>query len=127
MFWDIEITPEEEEEMIEKVAVQIHEYGMDVGAILMLESVKPLAFMGGQMGRFILSPFLLAFGESISRGGDKFFTIFEKHENVEKLISLLEKMAKEEKPKEAEKPKEEQAILTEKPPPKKGWRRFLPF
>ena len=127
MFWDMEVTPEDEEEMIRKAAETIHKYGMDVAAILFLESVKPLAYIGGQMGRFFLSPFLPAFGESIGRGGEKFLTIFEKRENVEKLITLLEKMAKEEKPKEAEKPKEEQAIPTEKPPPKKGWRRFLPF
>jgi hypothetical protein len=128
LFWDVEVTPEDEEDMIQKVAEQIHKYGMDVAAILMLESVKPLAYIGGQMGRFFLSPFLPAFGESIGRGGEKFFTIFEKRENVEKLITLLEKMAKEEeKPKETEKPKEEQATTTEKPTPKKGWRRFIPF
>lgn len=126
----MEITPEDEEEMIRKIAEKIHKYGMDVAAILFIESVKPLAYIGGQMGRLFISPFLPAFGENIGQGGEKFFTIFEKRENVEKLITLLEKMAKEEekKPKEkSEKPKEEQKTEAEEAPPKMGWRRFLPF
>ena len=130
MFWDLEITEEDEEEMIKKIAEKIHKYGMDVAAILMLESVKPLAYIGGQMGRFFISPFLPALGENIGQGGEKFFMIFEKRDNVEKLITLLEKMAKEEekKPKEkSEKPKEEQKTEAEEAPPKMGWRRFLPF
>ena len=129
MFWDMEVTPEDEEEMIRKAAETIHKYGMEVAAILMLESVKPLAYIGGQMGRFFISPFLPALGENIGRSGEKLFMIFERRENVEKLIMLLEKMAKEEeKPRaEPEKPKEEQAKDAEGAPQKRGWRRFLPF
>lgn len=127
MFWDLEVTPEDEEEMIRKVAEQIHKYGMEVAAILMLESVKPLAYIGGQMGRFFVAPFLPAFGEKIGLGGEKFLTTFEKRENVEKLIVMLEKLA-EEKPKaEPEKIKEEQTKEAEGAPKKRGWRRFLPF
>lgn len=122
MFWDLEVTPEDEEEMIRKVAEQIHKYGMEVAAILMLESVKPLAYIGGQMGRFFVAPFLPAFGENIGLGGEKLLTTFEKRENVEKLIVMLEKLAKEE-----EKPKEERAEEAEGAPKKRGWRRFLPF
>ena len=119
MFLDLGITPEEEEEMIKKAAEKIHQYGMDVAAILMLESVKPLVFIGGQMGRVFISPFLPVLGDNIEREGEKFFRIFEKRENVEKLILLLEKME--------EKPKEEQTTQKEEAPQKKGWRRFLPF
>lgn len=129
MFWDLEVTPEDEEEMIRKVAEQIHKYGMEVAAILMLESVKPLAYIGGQMGRLFVAPFLPAFGENIGLGGEKLLTTFEKRENVEKLIVMLEELAKEEKkPKaEPEKTKEEQTKEAEGAPRKRGWRRFLPF
>lgn len=128
MFWDMEITPEDEDDMIRKTAEKIHKYGMDVAAILFIESVKPLTYIGGQMGRFFISPFLPAFGESIGQSGEKFFRVFEKRENVEKLISLLEEMAKEEeeKPKKSEKPEEEKAE-TEEESPRRGWRRFIPF
>ena len=129
MFWDVEVTPEDEEEMIKSAAEKIHKYGMDVAAILMLESVKPLTYIGGQMGRFFVSPFLPALGEKIGQSGEKFFTVFEKRENVEKLITLLEEMAKEEDKmkEESKKAKKAQEAEAEETPQKKGWRRFLPF
>lgn len=132
MYWDVEITPEDEEEMIRKVAEQIHKYGMEVAAILFIESIRPLTYIGAQMGRFFVSPFLPAFGENIGISGEKFLQIFEKRGNVEKLLTTLEELAKEEpkKPKKkAEKPKEEDVTVTEseEAPPKKGWRRFFPF
>lgn len=129
MYWDLEVTPEEEEEMIRAAAEKIHKYGMEVAAIMFLESVKPLAYIGGQMGRFFVSPFLPAFGDSIGRGGEKLITIFEKRENVEKLITLLEELAQEEERRveEPEAPEEEQATAEGEAPKKRGWRRFLPF
>jgi hypothetical protein len=42
LYWDIEVTPEDEDEMISKIAEKIHQYGLDLPAILMIESVKPL-------------------------------------------------------------------------------------
>jgi len=129
LFWEIEVTPEDEEEMIKSIAEKIHKYGMDVAAILMLESVKPLTYIGGQMGRFFVSPFLPALGEKIGQSGEKFFTVFEKRENVEKLITLLEEMAKEEDKmkEESKKAKKAQEAEAEETPREKGWRRFLPF
>jgi len=42
------------------------------------------------MGRLFVSPFLPALGENIGISGEKFLQIFEKHENVEKLIKTIE-------------------------------------
>lgn len=132
MYWDMEITPEDEEEMIRKVAEKIHQYGMEVAAILMVESLKPLTFVGTQMGRFFINPFLPAFGDEIGMTGEKFFQVFEKRENVERLLETLEELASG----EGKSPKEETEISaedestaaeSEEAPPKKGWRRFLPF
>lgn len=78
MFWNQKISPEDEERMINMIAEGVHKYGMDLPAILMLESFKPLAYIGGVMGRFFLSPFLPFFGENINQQGEKFLTIFEK-------------------------------------------------
>ena len=110
----------------------MHSYGMDVPAILFLETVKPLTYIGSQMGRFFLSPFLPAFGENIGVNGEKFLQIFEKHENVEKLIKAVEELTREEEErKRAEKAKklEEKRSKTEtgEAPKNKGWRRFIPF
>ena len=132
MYWDIEVTPEDEDEMIRKIAQKIHKYGLDIAAIIMFESVKPLSYIGAQMGRFFFSPFLPAFGENLGVSGEKFLQIFEKHENVEKLIKAVEKLTqKEEEQKKAEKAEklERKSAETEtgEVPKKKGWRRFLPF
>ncbi len=129
MFWDMEITPEDEEETIKSAAEKIHKYGMEVAAILMLESVKPLTYIGGQMGRFFVSPFLPALGEKIGQSGEKFFRVFEKRENVEKLITLLEELVKEEDKakEESKKNKAAQETEAEGKAPKKSWRRYLPF
>lgn len=116
MFRDIDVTPEEEEELIKKAAELVHKYGMEVAAIMLLESVKPLVYIGGQMGRFFLFPFIPFFGEKVTEGSEKFFTVFEKRENVEKLLKLVE-----------EKAKEKETQVREETQPKKGWRRFLPF
>ena len=132
MYYDIEVTPEDEAEMIRKIAEKIHQYGLDVAAILMIESVKPLSFIGAQMGRFFVSPFLPALGENIGMSGEKLFQIFEKHENVEKLIKAVEELTQEEEErKKAEKAKRQEEkrakIEAGEVPEKTGWRRFLPF
>jgi hypothetical protein len=124
LHWDIEVTPKDEDEMIGKIALKIHQYGLDVAAILMLESVKPLSYIGSQMGLVFASPFLPFLGETVSITGEKFLKIFEKRENVEKLIKAVEDLTRKEKElKKAEKSK----MAEGGDPERKGWRRFLPF
>jgi len=132
MYFDVDITPEEKDEMIMKIAQKIHEYELDVAAVLMIESFKPLSYIGSQMGRFFVSPFLPAFGDNIWMDGEKFLQIFEKKENVDKLIKAIEQLTQEEEEqKKVEKVKdlaEKRAeIETEGASNKKGWRQFLPF
>ncbi len=132
LYIDIEVTSEEEDEMIGNIAHKIHEYGLDIAAIIAIGSVRPLSFIGAQMGRFFISPFLPALGGNIGITGEKFFQIMEKQENVEKLIQTIEKMTQEEeeqkKAEKAKKLKEKKAkILEGEEPEKKGWRRLFPF
>ena len=132
MYWDVEVTSEDEDEMIMKIANKIHEYGLDVAAIIMIESVRPLSYIGTQIGRLFVSPFLPAFGENIGIGGEKLFQIFEKRENAEKLIKAVEDLTREEEDrKKLEKAKKNEEKRTkmevEKTLKKKGWRRLLPF
>ena len=91
------MTSEEADQIIRKIAEKIHSYGMDVPAILTLESIKPLAFIGSQMSRLFLSPFLPILGDDISITGEKLMKLFEKRENVEKIITTLEELSNEEK------------------------------
>ena len=107
LFRNERVTSEEEDDMINKVANKIHEYKMDLAAILFLQSFKPLTYVGGQLGRFMIYPFLFFLGKDISQIGEKFFTVFEKKDNIEKLIMLLEKKVKDEDLKEKEMSAEE--------------------
>jgi hypothetical protein len=130
LYWNIELTPEDEEEMIRKIAQSIHSHGMDVAAIFMIESVKPISYIGTQMGRLFFSPILPFFGEDIGISGEKFLQIFAKRDNIEKLIKTVEKLAKEEedrkKDEKAKKLDEKSAEGETGEAPKKGWRRFIP-
>ena len=117
MMWD-EPSDKEKEEMIKKTADTIYEYDMDLIAILVLESMKPLASVGGQLSRYMVAPFIPIVGDKSL----PYLATFQNQENVESLILELEERGKQEeerrkKAKAAEKGKS----------PKKGWRRFLPF
>ena len=131
MYPNIDVTSEDEDEMIGKIAQKIHEYGLDVAAILAIRSFNPMSFIGAQMGRLFVSPFLPAFGENIGISGEKFLQIFEKPENGEKLIKAVEALAREEeerkKTEKAEKLERKRAESDAGETHKKGWRRFLPF
>ena len=129
-FFDYEeITSEEENELIEQVAEKIHEYKMETVAILTLESVKPLAYVGGEMSRVFLAPFLPVLGRDLNEMGEKYITVFEERDNIEKLIQLLEQKVKEEeaenkrKKQERAEKKAEKDVKTEK----KGWLKWWPF
>lgn len=120
MFRVDKVTPKDEEEMIRKAAEKINEYGMDLAAVLFLQTYKPLSYVGGQMGRFMIFPFFYMLGGGITQSAEKFFMIFEDRNNVERLIKLLEKRSIEKDSKKIRKG-------VDNTHQKRGWRRFLPF
>ena len=124
LYFNVDVTSEDENEMIEKVAQMIHEHGFDVAAILLFESLKPLSFVGAQMGRLFISPLLPVLGEKVGISGEKLFQIMEKHENVEKLIQTIERLTQEE---EKRKKVEKAQTVEGGAHKKKGWRRLIPF
>jgi len=136
---DEELTEEEVDEIIRKTAERIRQYGMETFAILTLESVKPLVYIGGEMSRLMISPFLPALGHNANELGENLINVFEERKNVEKLITILEKMArgeydKKEDEQEAEAPEEgqekpeaDEASDEQAKPKKKSWRDWLPF
>ncbi|HUV34292.1 MAG TPA: hypothetical protein VMW22_05135 [Candidatus Desulfaltia sp.] len=126
---DEEVTAEEEAKVIEWTAREFHKYGLETAGILFLESGKPLAFIGSQIGSVFVMPFLPFFGDSAYTKGDKFFKVFQKRDNLEKLIKRLEELSEnglinEGKEKGGEGEKERETKAREE---KKGWRRYLPF
>ena len=124
VYYNIDVTPEDEEKLIKKLADEIHKRDVDIFAILMLETLKPLSYIGTQLGRAFVSPFLPAFGDDIGIGGEKAMQVFEKRENVEKLLTTLEELAEED---EKRKQEAKKAAKSNKDPEKKWWKRFIPF
>lgn len=124
MYWDVDVTPEDEEELIKKLADEIHKRDVGIFAILMLETLKPLSYVGTQLGRAFISPFLPAFGDDVGIGGEKAMQVFEKRENVEKLLSTLEELAEED---ERSKKEAKKAAKSNKNPEKQWWKKFIPF
>ena len=143
---DMELTEEEVDEVIEKAAQRIHQYKMETVAILTLESIKPMVYIGGELSRFAIAPFLPALGPAYNELGEKLLYVFEDRKNIEKLIVRLEELVREEEEKKKEQKKqdeeeepsdeenvEKEELPDEEPqeeapkPEKKGWRRYLPF
>ena len=54
---------EKEEKIIKRTAETIYKYDMDLVAILFLESMKPLASVGGQLARYMVAPFIPFIGD----------------------------------------------------------------
>lgn len=90
-----EITEEEEEEILEKIAERIHQHGMEVPAIMLLESSKPVSYIGTQLSRLYLAPIMPLLREDLGIPAEKILQVFEKRSNIEKLIDMIEEKTKE--------------------------------
>jgi hypothetical protein len=90
----VELSEEEVDEIILETAKRIMKYGMEMPAIMALESFKPLMYVGGELTRLTLSPFFPIFGSNVDIWGQKLIYVFEEKKNVDKLIRILEKMSR---------------------------------
>jgi hypothetical protein len=89
--WSTELTPEEEEDLLQKAAGEIRKRKMETAAILALEAHKPLANVIAH-GTIAFSGFLvpiLGF-----QNVNDYSRLLRKKENVERLIRLLEQNQK---------------------------------
>ena len=114
---DAELTPEQQE-VLEKIAKKVVEWRMAVPAIMTLETVKPLSFIGSQA---------LVFFEPIVQSifsikhYDTFRELMEDRENVERLLQLIEKFDAELAIREKEYKKKLKAYLRKQPLGKRLW------
>jgi hypothetical protein len=84
----LEDIPESEQHaLLEKAATWIVQRGLTAPAIIVLETCKPLNFLGSQF-LIVFSPFV----QAIFKGDayHKFALVLEKDENVELLLELIE-------------------------------------
>ena len=90
--WIDDLSDDERDRVIEKVAVGVVKRGMETPAILFLEMHKPVSFFASQ-GLVILSPFTAPFiGLDNVQVASK---LLEKRENVELLIRRIEDLSVE--------------------------------
>ncbi len=87
--WDDELTDEQRDAILERIAQGIVRRGMAAPAVLFLELNKPLSFVASQ-SLVVLTPFLAPFVgvENVHR----YSRLLEKRENVERLIDRIEQL-----------------------------------
>ena len=98
--WD-DLPPEEEDQLIEKLAQNIIKRKMGLLAQLTLETISPISKMGADLGMTLLGPYLEFFGV------EKVTALFRKRENLTRLLDRIDEleMEKSRKREEAKKKK----------------------
>ena len=75
--------PEDEEERIEHLAkLLVNKYGMGTPSILILETIRPMAFVGGELGRILLTPWLPLFGDNMERAINDYITTLAQRDQL---------------------------------------------
>ncbi len=88
--WTEDLTPQERDDLIEKIAQGIVKRGMQTPAILFLEMHKPLTFVASQ-SLVVTSPFIAPF---VGIGNVQLAAkLIEKRENIELLIDRIEELS----------------------------------
>lgn len=90
-----ESTEADDEALINRIAGEIVRRRMTTPAILFLESVKPLNFVGSQFLAF-MDPILRLF--LTIRDYDRLVRLLEKRESIERVIQAIERYDDEEQP-----------------------------
>lgn len=87
-----DVSEEEGEKILRRVADEIVSRRLTVPAIFLLESARPLSFVGSQ-AMIMLEPFVQAIFDLPNYR--KFALMIERRENVEKLITMIEVVNRE--------------------------------
>jgi hypothetical protein len=90
---------EEDDQLIEKVARKLVNMSLTVPAIFLLESSKPLAFLGGQLLVF-LEPFIQTLFNF--KQYQRFAFLMENRDNWERLLRKIEDLEEDAKRREKE-------------------------
>lgn len=80
------LTDEQELNMINSMAEWVIKHKLETPSILFLEAIKPVSYIGSQLGLLFVAPFL----ELFNIEGYKYSALFEKTENVERLLKKIE-------------------------------------
>ncbi len=84
-------TEEDVQRILDRIATEVVERDLVAPAVMFLESVRPLAFIGGQLTIAFFSPFLGLLGNS----GVEYADMLSDRKHVETLIRRIEEIANE--------------------------------
>ena len=107
----------DDDALIDAVAAKVTGMGLGVPAIFFLESSKPLSFLGSQLLVF-LEPFVKTFFDIQSY--ERFYTLMEDRDNVERLIQRVEDLEEKLKEEKAERKREKKEEKRKEKEERKG-------
>jgi len=126
MFSDEELPPEEVDKYLDGIARKVVDRELEVYAKVLLGMSWPLAFVGGQLGRVFISPYLFIFGDREDTVSKRIF-VFEKKENIFKLIHKIDELTEEREKIKEEKRLQEREKDSEKVGKTGLWNWFKEF
>jgi len=94
-----DVTPERKQELFNKVAKRIVDMRLTPLAVVTLESVKPLTFVGSQLMVFFQPIFSAVFP---FKQYEEFAALLEERNNLEEFITVIEKLEDERSDRKAE-------------------------
>jgi hypothetical protein len=86
-----EASPEETEEIIENIAQQVVKREMELPAIFIFGTMRPVSYIGGQLIRV----FLAAFTPLLGNLRYEYISVLEKNENLVRLIARINELSDE--------------------------------
>ena len=87
---EYELTAEDEERLIGKIAGAVVDWGLEAPAIMFLEITRPLSFIASQFAIVLFGPLQWLF----ELEGPKYTGLFMKRENVGRIIDRIEDLSK---------------------------------
>ena len=87
----LELTPEKEEEIIEKITQKVEKYGMKTAALLFLRSYKPIGVYASQIAPTVFGPYFMLL-DLFNIEGYNYNALFVKRENMDRLIKRIEQI-----------------------------------
>lgn len=94
MFSEHEVTPEEVDKTVESIARKVVDSEIELYARFLLAMSWPLAYVGGQLAKVFIGPYLFIFG-SRENTFYEYISIFENKDNVFKLINKIDEFTEE--------------------------------
>ena len=87
----LELSPEKEEEYINRVAEYIVKSGMEMPARIFLTGVKPMSYVGSQLATAYFGPLASILGDWT----DDILVLSYKRENIDRIVQRIEQLSLE--------------------------------